>query len=90
MGVTDIVARDIVDHDALVEGVKAKDAILPALLLALQIMCVETAVLDHWGCILGGGDGKGRGKRSGCHIMDMSLPNSLYPRNITGLIILRV
>jgi hypothetical protein len=40
MHVTDKVARHIINHDALVERVESQEAILPALLLAANVVRV--------------------------------------------------
>jgi len=51
--VSNIVPRDIVHHNPLVEGMEAKEAILPALLLASNIVRIEAAELDDGCGILG-------------------------------------
>jgi hypothetical protein len=51
--VPDEVARNVIDHDALVERVEAKEAILPALLLAADVMRVEAVELEDWSGVLG-------------------------------------
>jgi hypothetical protein len=43
MGVADKIPEVIIHHDALVEGVKFEEAILPSLLLATEIMCEQAA-----------------------------------------------
>jgi hypothetical protein len=54
--ISDEVARDVIHHDALVERVEAKEAILPALLLAANVMRVEAVELEDWSGVLSGRD----------------------------------
>ena len=61
VGVAEKVAGLIVDHDAVVEGVKLEEAILPALLLAADIVGEETAELSNGRGALGGLDGSNGG-----------------------------
>ena len=52
----------VVDHDPAVEGVELEIAILPPLLLSLDVLCEEAAELGNGRAILGGGNGSdGRG-----------------------------
>lgn len=55
MQVPDEVARGVVDHDALVEGVEAEKAILPAFGFAAEVVGVKTAELNDGGGVLRGG-----------------------------------
>jgi hypothetical protein len=50
--IPDEVARDIIHHDALVERVESEEAILPALLLAANVMRVEAVELEDWSGVL--------------------------------------
>lgn len=59
VGVAEEVARLVVHHDAVVEGVEFEIAILPPLLLASDIVGEETAVLGDGRRVLRGGDGGG-------------------------------
>lgn len=61
VGVAEEVAGLVVDHDAIVERVELKKAILPSLLLAADILGEETAELGNGRAVLGGGDGSDGG-----------------------------
>ena len=74
MHVADKVARHIVYHDALVERVESKEAILPALLLAANVVGVEAVEFKDWSCVLAGRDGEGGRAHAvdcGCHCWNM-------------------
>jgi hypothetical protein len=72
-------ARLVIDHDAAIEGVEFEIAILPALLLAAEIICVETAKLCDGGGILGGGDSGGveRVPQRRCHGGEMGMLHAM-------------
>jgi len=66
----------VVDHDPVVEGVELEIAILPSLLLSLDVLCKEAAKLGNRRAGLGGGnggDGRGvlRGAQRGRHHVDI-------------------
>lgn len=68
--VADEVARHVVHHDALVEGVEAQEAILPALLLAADVVGVEAVEFEDGRGVLARWDGeRGRARAvdGGCH-----------------------
>jgi hypothetical protein len=56
--VADEVAWYIIYHDTLIERVKSKEAILPALLLAANVVRVEAVEFKDWSCVLAGRDGE--------------------------------
>lgn len=66
MRVTDVVPQKIIDHNTLVEGVKAEVTILPALGFAADIMGVEAAEFDYGGSVLRWWEDEGGGCGAGC------------------------
>jgi hypothetical protein len=46
--ISDEIARHIVDHDTLVECMKAEEAVLPSLLLPADIMSIEAVEFKYW------------------------------------------
>ena len=55
------VARNVIDHNSLIERVIAKEAILPTLLLPSKIMGVETGEFEDRSSVLSVWDGQARG-----------------------------
>jgi hypothetical protein len=64
--IANVVPGFIVDHDAFVKRVVSEIAIVPAFRLSTQIMCVETAKLDHRRGDGGRGRARRRGRGRGC------------------------
>lgn len=57
VGVAEKVARLVVDHDTVVEGVEFEVAILPSLVLSPHVVAEETAEFGHGRRVLGRGEG---------------------------------
>lgn len=74
-----MVPRFITHHDTVVEGVEFKVAILPSLLLPLDVVGEETSEFGDW-CSLrrGEGGGVGRASERGGHCAVMRVGHVLF------------
>ena len=56
IGISEKVPCLVIYHDPAVEGMELEIAILPPLLLPLDVLCIEATKFCHGRAVLGGGD----------------------------------